>query len=72
LEVNEYGNIRVLTIFLGEVATKMWQEYDFSYYQRNKSKMLQPNDVAVRIAEMIFDPKTYKNGDSIEMNNNNI
>jgi hypothetical protein len=50
----------------------MWQEYDFSYYQRNKSKMLQPNDVAVRIAEMIFDPKTYKNGDSIEMNNNNI
>ena len=72
LEVNEYGNIRVLTILLGEVATKMWQEYDFSYYQRNKSKMLQPNDVAVRIAEMIFDPKTYKNGDSIEMYNNNI
>ena len=72
LEVNEYGNIRVLTIFLGEVATKMWQEYDFSYYQRNKSKMLQPNDVAVRIAEMIFDPNTYKNGDSIEMYNNNI
>ena len=72
LEVNEYGNIRVLTIFLGEVATKMWQEYDFSYYQRNKSKMLQPKDVAVRIAEMIFDPKTYKNGDSIEMYNNNI
>ena len=72
LEVSEYGNIRVLTIFLGEVATKMWQEYDFSYYQRNKSKMLQPNDVAVKIAEMIFDAKTYKNGDSIEMYNNNI
>ncbi|MFL6341971.1 MAG: SDR family oxidoreductase [Nitrososphaeraceae archaeon] len=72
LEVNEYRNIRVLTIFLGQVATKMWQEYDFSYYQRNKSKMLQPKDVAVRIAEMIFDAKTYKNGDSIEMYNNNI
>jgi 3-oxoacyl-[acyl-carrier protein] reductase len=72
LEVSEYRNIRVLTIFLGEVATKMWQEYDFSYYQRNKSKMLQPKDVAVRIAEMIFDAKTHKNGDSIEMYNNNI
>ena len=41
-EVSEHQNIRVLTIFLGEVATKMWQEYDFRYYQKNKSKMLQP------------------------------
>ena len=64
LEVNAYNNnIRVLTIFLGQVATKMWQEYDFSYYQKNKSKMLQPKDVAEKIAEMIFDTKTYKNGD---------
>jgi 3-oxoacyl-[acyl-carrier protein] reductase len=63
LEVSEYQNIRVLTIFLGEVATKMWEEYDFSFYQKNKSKMLQPKDVAAKIAEMIFDTKTYKNGD---------
>jgi hypothetical protein len=28
--------------------------------------------VAVKIAEMIFDARTYKNGDSIEMYNNNI
>jgi 3-oxoacyl-[acyl-carrier protein] reductase len=34
LEVSEYENIRVLTIFFGEVATKMWQEYDVSYYQK--------------------------------------
>jgi 3-oxoacyl-[acyl-carrier protein] reductase len=36
LEVNAYNNnnIRVLTIFLGQVATKMWQEYDFSYYEK--------------------------------------
>src|SRR5919197_4529935 len=66
LEVSKYQNIRVLTIFLGEVATKMWQEYDFSYYQKNKSKMLRPQDVAVKIDEMIFDAKTYKNGDFIE------
>ena len=45
LEVSEYRNILVLTIFL-EVATKMWQQYDFSYYQGNKNKMLQPIDAA--------------------------
>ena len=72
LELSEYQNIRVLTIFLGEVATKMWQEYDFSYYQRNKSKMLQAKDVAVKISEMIFDAKTYKNGDSFEMYSSDI
>jgi 3-oxoacyl-[acyl-carrier protein] reductase len=70
LEVNAYNNIRVLTIFLGEVATKMWQEYDFSYYEKNKSKMLRPQDVAIKIAEMIFDAKAYKNGDSVEMYSN--
>jgi short-subunit dehydrogenase len=69
---SEYQNIRVLTIFLGEVATKMWQEYDFRYYQRNKSKMLQPRDVAVKISEMIFDAKAYKNGDSFEMYSRDI
>src|SRR5215216_6425695 len=72
LELSEYQNIRVLTIFLGEVATRMWQEYDFSYYQRNKSKMLQAKDAAVKIAEMIFDTKTYKNGDSFEMYSSDI
>jgi 3-oxoacyl-[acyl-carrier protein] reductase len=71
LEVNAYNNnIRVMTIFLGQVATKMWQEFDFSYYEKNKSKMLRPQDVAAKIAEMIFDTKTYKNGDSVEMYNN--
>jgi 3-oxoacyl-[acyl-carrier protein] reductase len=74
LEVNAYNNnnIRVLTIFLGQVATKIWQEYDFSHYEKNKSKMLRPQDVAVKIAEMIFDAKAYKNGDSVEMYSNNI
>ena len=66
-EISEYGNIRVLTLFLGQVATKMWQDFDYSYYEKNKSKMLQPKYVAVKIAEMIFDVKTYKNGDSFEM-----
>jgi hypothetical protein len=46
--------------------------YDFSYYQRNKNRMLQSQDVAEKISEMIFDAKTYKNGDSVEMYSKNI
>ena len=38
LGVREYWNIRVLTIFLGDVATKMWQEYDFRYYQKIRAE----------------------------------
>jgi 3-oxoacyl-[acyl-carrier protein] reductase len=64
LEVDTY-NIRVMTIFLGQVATKMWQDFDYSYYEKNKSRMLSPQDVAAKIVEMIFDAKTYKNGDSV-------
>src|ERR671917_577099 len=64
LEVSEYRNIRVFTIFLGEVATRMWQEYDFSYYQRNKTKMLQPKDVAGKNSEMIFCGQTHQKGES--------
>jgi 3-oxoacyl-[acyl-carrier protein] reductase len=68
LEVNGY-NIRVMTIFLGQVATKMWQDFDHIYYERNKKRMLDPHNVAEKIAEMIFDFKNYKNGDSFEMYN---
>ena len=57
-----------MTIFLGQVATKMWQDFDQIYYERNKKKMLDPHNVAGKIAEMIFDVKNYKNGDSFEMN----
>jgi 3-oxoacyl-[acyl-carrier protein] reductase len=55
-------NIRVTTIFLGQVATKMWHGYE-----KNKDKMLSPKNVAVKIAEMIVDANKYKNGDSVEM-----
>jgi hypothetical protein len=34
--------------------------------------MLQPHDVAIKISEMIFDTKKYKNGDSFEMYSSDI
>ena len=66
LEVNMY-DIRVMTIFLGQVATKMWQDYDYVYYEKNKNNMLSPINVAAKIVEMILDVKKFKNGDSVEM-----
>jgi 3-oxoacyl-[acyl-carrier protein] reductase len=66
LEVVPY-NIRVLTIFLRQVATKMWRDYDYNYYEKNKNKMLSPQQVAAKIVEMIFDTKNYKNGDSVDL-----
>ena len=68
LEVPTY-NIRVLTVFLGQVATKMWQAFDYNYYEKNKNRMLNPQKVAAKIVEVIFDSKNYKNGDSVEVYN---
>jgi 3-oxoacyl-[acyl-carrier protein] reductase len=39
LEVDIY-NIRVMTIFLGQVATKMWQDFDYSYYEKIRAECL--------------------------------
>lgn len=68
LEVDGY-NIRVLTIFLGQVDTKMWKEFDYRYYEQNRNYMLKPHGVAAKIVEMISDAKNYKNGNSVEMYN---
>ena len=56
-----------MTIFLGQVATRMWQEYDYDYYEKNKNKMLSPQKVGAKIVEMILNVKKYNNGDSVEM-----
>jgi 3-oxoacyl-[acyl-carrier protein] reductase len=68
LEVDRY-NIRLMTVFLGQVATNMWKDFDYSYYEKNKRIMLNAQDVGVKIVEMIYDTKKYKNGESVEMYN---
>ena len=57
--------IRVMAICPGDVATKM-QEVDPVYYRENKGRMLQPEQVAAKIADMIFS-KRYKNGQSVDI-----
>jgi 3-oxoacyl-[acyl-carrier protein] reductase len=70
LEVNRYNNnIRIMSICLGQVATKMWQDFDYDYYERNKNKMLKPREVAERIVGIIFDAESYKNGEAVDMYN---
>jgi 3-oxoacyl-[acyl-carrier protein] reductase len=63
-EVAGHG-IRVMAICPGEVATKM-QETDPEYYRENRDRMLEPEQVAAKIVDMIFDSK-YKNGQSVDI-----
>ena len=65
-EVANY-NIRVMVICPGEVDTQMQQKVDLNYYKNNKHNMLQPRDIAEKIAEMIFEEHQYHNGQSIEI-----
>jgi 3-oxoacyl-[acyl-carrier protein] reductase len=65
-EVANY-NIRVMAICPGEVDTQMQQNIDATYYKKNKQSMLQPKDVAGKIAEMIFKEHQYHNGQSVEI-----
>ncbi|WP_260642670.1 SDR family oxidoreductase [Nitrososphaera viennensis] len=60
------GSIRVMAICPGEVDTRM-QESDPVYYRENRSRMLKPEQVAEKIAEMIFDTRRYRNGQSVDI-----
>ena len=57
------------TTIVMDVATRMWQDYDYNYYEKNKNKMLSPQKVAAKIIEIILDVENYKNGDFVEMYN---
>ena len=67
-EVASY-NIRIMTICPGEVATKMQEDVDPQYYELNKHKMLDPREVAEKIADMIFNDSDYNNGISVDLPN---
>jgi hypothetical protein len=49
-----------MTILLGQVATQMWQQFDHSYFDRNKNRMLDPHNVAEKIAEGYSTPNVTK------------
>ncbi len=57
--------IRVMAICPGEVDTKM-QDFDPEYHEANRHTMLRPQQVASRIADMIFDHR-FHNGQSIDI-----
>jgi 3-oxoacyl-[acyl-carrier protein] reductase len=65
-EVADY-NVRVMTICPGQVATKMQKDIDPLNYELNNHKMLSPTRVAEKIAEMIFKPKQYPNGFTVDL-----
>ncbi|AIF84628.1 dehydrogenase of unknown specificity, short-chain alcohol dehydrogenase like [Candidatus Nitrososphaera evergladensis SR1] len=60
------NGVRVMAICPGEVDTRM-QESDPVYYRQNRSRMLKPEQVAEKIAEMIFDKRSYRNGQSVDI-----
>ncbi len=53
-----------MTIFLGQVATRMWQDYDYNYYEKNKNKMLNPQKVAAKVVENELIANCDADGDS--------
>lgn len=65
-EVGKY-NIRVMAICPGEVASKMQEAVDLTYYAKNKDNMLQPKQVAEEIIDMILDNEKYRSGQSVEI-----
>ena len=61
-------NIRVMALCPGEVNTKMQEDLDKQYYRENKNKMLEPELIAERIVEMIFNNRhQYTSGQSVEI-----
>jgi 3-oxoacyl-[acyl-carrier protein] reductase len=58
------NGIRVMAICPGEVDTQI-QRFDPVYHLQNKSQMLNPEQVAEKIVEMIFD-QSYQNGQSVQ------
>jgi hypothetical protein len=46
MEEDRKGNSDSISKKEGQVATKMWNSFDYSYYEKNKRRMLNPHDLA--------------------------
>lgn len=67
-EVDNY-NIKVMAICPGGVDTKMMEDIINQGFDKSNTNLMKPEEVAKKIYDMIFNQKSYYNGQSIEFYN---
>ena len=67
-EVDKF-NIKVMTICPGRVDTKMMEDIIKEGFNKSNANLMEPEEVAKKIYDMIFNQKGYRNGQSIEFYN---
>ena len=67
-EVDKF-NIKVMTICPGRVDTKMMEDIIKEGFNKSNADLMEPEEVAKKIYDMIFNQKGYRNGQSIEFYN---
>ena len=67
-EVDKF-NIKVMTICPGGVDTKMMEDIIKEGFNKSNANLMEPEEVAKKIYDMIFNQKDYYNGPSIEFYN---
>jgi 3-oxoacyl-[acyl-carrier protein] reductase len=63
------NNVKVMSICPGGVDTKMIDDIVDNGYKLSNRKLMKPEQVAMKIYDMIFKQKDYYNGQSIELYN---